>query len=113
NWMRLFIDIDRKKSTGWEGYDFVINRVSPGNTAILEKSESGWNWNKVGEVEYVVKGNKMELKVPRTLLGIPNAIDLEFKWSDNMQEDGNIMDFLVNGDVAPAGRFNFHFFASN
>ncbi len=24
-----------------------------------------------------------------------------------MQEDGNIMDFYVNGDVAPGGRFNF------
>ena len=24
-----------------------------------------------------------------------------------MQEDGNIMDFYVNGDAAPGGRFNF------
>ena len=27
-----------------------------------------------------------------------------------MQEDGNIMDFYVNGDVAPSGRFNYHYF---
>jgi len=27
-----------------------------------------------------------------------------------MQEDGNIMDFYVNGDVAPSGRFNFHYY---
>lgn len=27
-----------------------------------------------------------------------------------MQEDGNIMDFYVNGDVAPGGRFNYHYF---
>ena len=24
-----------------------------------------------------------------------------------MQDEGNIMDFYVNGDVAPGGRFNF------
>ena len=24
-----------------------------------------------------------------------------------MQENGNIMDFYVNGDTAPGGRFNF------
>ena len=25
----LFIDIDRDKSTGWNGYDYIINRQSP------------------------------------------------------------------------------------
>ncbi len=29
NWMMLFIDIDRDKSTGWNGYDYIINRQSP------------------------------------------------------------------------------------
>jgi hypothetical protein len=38
-------------------------------------------------------------------------VDFEFKWSDNMQEDGVITDFLINGDVAPAGRFNYHYVA--
>ena len=26
NWMMLFIDIDRDKSTGWNGYDYILNR---------------------------------------------------------------------------------------
>ena len=34
-------------------------------------------------------------------------LDFEFKWSDNMQDEGNIMDFYVNGDAAPGGRFNY------
>ena len=29
NWMMLFIDIDRNKSTGWEGYDYVVNYETP------------------------------------------------------------------------------------
>ncbi len=108
-WMRLFIDIDRNKSTGWEGYDFVINRNSPEDSAAVEKSAAAWDWSMAGKAGYVLNGKTLVLKIPRSVLGIAadKAIDFEFKWSDNMQEDGNIMDFYVNGDVAPGGRFNY------
>lgn len=106
-WMRLFIDLDRNKETGWEGYDYVVNRVNPGKKAVMEKSKKGWDWTKVGDIEYAVIENGMELKIPYTFLGINGLPDMEFKWSDNMQEDGNIIDFLIHGDVAPLGRFNF------
>lgn len=110
NWMCLFIDVDRDKSSGWQGYDFVLNRVSPdARNAVLERNKKNvWSWEKTAGVEYAVKGNKMEIKIKKSLLGIKGEdIDIEFKWSDNMQEEGNIMDFYVNGDVAPSGRFNF------
>ena len=42
------------------------------------------------------------------MLGIGDGpVDIEFKWNDNMQEEGNIMDFYVNGDTAPGSRFNY------
>ncbi len=111
NWMRLFIDTDRDKTTGWEGYDYVLNRVSPdGTKSILEKNTQGWSWEKVGEVDYAVSGNEMEIKIPRQLLNMEKGIDFEFKWSDNMQEEGDVMDFYLNGDAAPLGRFNYHYF---
>ena len=106
-WMRLFIDIDRDKSTGWEGYDFVVNRTSPTDSATVEKSTNSWSWFPVGKADYSVNGNMLVLKIKRSVLGIGSALNFEFKWSDNMQEDGNIMDFYVNGDVAPGGRFNY------
>lgn len=108
-WMRLFIDIDNNKNTGWEGYDFLINRTSPGKKAVIEKSDGAWYWQSAGEVEYAVNGNKLEIKVPKSLLGISGEPDFGFKWSDNMQQEGDIMDFIINGDVAPAGRFNYHY----
>jgi hypothetical protein len=109
-WMRLFIDADRDEATGWEGYDFVVNRKNPAGKAVVEKSEGGWSWTKVGEIDFVVNRNAMELKIPRSILGlVDNKVDIEFKWSDNMQEDGDIMDFWVNGDVAPSGRFNYRY----
>ena len=44
------------------------------------------------------------------MLGIETQdFTFNFKWSDNMQVDGDIMDFYSNGDVAPAGRFMYHY----
>ncbi|MDR2955568.1 MAG: hypothetical protein LBV43_10835 [Prevotella sp.] len=106
-WMRLFIDIDRDKDTGWEGYDFVLNRISPSNKIIIEKNlNNGWEWKKTGELDYAINGNKMEICIPKKVLNIKDNIDLEFKWADNMQEN-DITDFYLNGDAAPLGRFNY------
>ena len=114
NWMYLFIDIDRDKSTGWEGYDFLLNRESPTDKVIVEKSNKGWNWEKIGTADYFVGDKTLEFSVNREMLGLNNSnLDFEFKWSDNMQEKGNIMDFYVNGDVAPGGRFNFVYSTTN
>ena len=110
NWMMLFIDADRDKSTGWNGYDFIVNRVSPqGGKVVVEKNVGNrWEWENVADTRFAVNGNKLELEIPRTVLNLTgNTINLEFKWNDNMQENGNIMDFYVNGDTAPGGRFNF------
>jgi hypothetical protein len=109
-WMRLFIDTDRNRSTGWEGYDFVVNRQNPQAKAIVEKNLGGWDWQKVGEIDFRVTSTELELAIPRSLLGQENTpLDIEFKWNDNMQENGNIMDFYINGDTAPSGRFNYVF----
>ncbi|MES2828740.1 MAG: hypothetical protein V4687_11305 [Bacteroidota bacterium] len=107
-WMRLFIDVDNNKATGWEGYDFVINRKSPGKMAGLEKTDKGWNWKSCGQVAYSYAGNKLEIKVPIKILKLSGK-SFQFKWSDNMQADGDIIDFLLNGDVAPLGRFNYEY----
>ncbi|MDR1154848.1 MAG: hypothetical protein LBL04_09050 [Bacteroidales bacterium] len=109
--MMLFIDADRDQSTGWNGYDYIVNRVSPGKKAVVEKNVGRrWEWEQAAEVRYAVKGNRLELAIPRRTLGLSGkTIDMEFKWNDNMQENGNIMDFYVNGDTAPGGRFNFRY----
>ncbi len=111
-WMRLFIDIDRNKQTGWQGYDFIVNYKSPtGKRAFVQKShQNKWIWHDCGTADMSVNENRMMLRIPRELLGTKDvALDFEFKWSDNMQDEGNLMDFYVNGDVAPGGRFNYVF----
>jgi len=110
NWMMLFIDADRDKTTGWNGYDFIVNRISPkGKKAFVERNVGGrWEWEPAGEGKIAVCNDKLEMQIARQLLDLlGEEIDIEFKWNDNMQENGNIMDFYVNGDTAPGGRFNF------
>ena len=52
-WMMLLLDLDRNKSTGWEGYDFVVNRKAPRDgMAILEKCVGRWKWSEVTELDF-------------------------------------------------------------
>lgn len=111
-WMTLFIDTDRSKATGWEGYDFVINRLPPsrGKTSVekyLPTAQPGsFSWEKIGHAGVRIAKNSLWLSVPRSLLNAGERLNFEFKWSDNMQEH-SVMDFYVNGDTAPTGRFNY------
>ena len=111
NWMMLFLNTDGNADTGWEGYNYVINRsVLDASTTLLERSTGGWEWEPVGNIGYEVRGNEMHLAIPRHALLPSNSskpLRIEFKWSDNMQKEGDIMDFYTHGDTAPDGRLRY------
>ena len=109
-WMRVFIDTDPTGiSPNWEGFEYVVNRAdATDHTVTVERSLGGWQFQQVGTAEYTVKGSVMTIKIPLAALGLTkDDIHFNFKLSDNMQTDGDIMDFYKNGDVAPGGRFTF------
>jgi hypothetical protein len=113
HWMMLFLNIDGDPKTGWEGYDFVVNRVvQDATTTSLEQSRGGWNWQRRAEVRYRVKGNELMLAIRRADLGLTDAakpLRLDFKWADNLQKEGEITEFTLNGDSAPNGRFYYRY----
>ena len=105
-WMRLLINVEGQDGASWEGFNYIINREAPEEKAALEKSLGGWNWEKSADIDYMVSGKQLQIAIPLAALGIDGGgFTIRFKWSDNMQEDGNIMDFYNNGDAAPGGRF--------
>ncbi len=111
-WMRLFIDVvGVEDDKNWETFEYMLNRESPtADKATLERSTGGWNWEKAAEVAYTVEGNRMVVTIPRAALGIGEGdFTVNFKWCDNMQKDGDIMEFYVSGDVAPGERFKYSF----
>jgi hypothetical protein len=100
--MRLYLDMDRNPKTGWLGYDF---RIFGGDN--LQKYLNG-RWEDAHKVNFDVDGNKLVITVPvKQLLPVGRKTDFEFKWSDNMQNDDDPLDWYLNGDVAPGGRFNY------
>lgn len=101
NWMTLYLDADRSAATGWKGYDY---RIAAGNN--LQKY-NGVSWEDLKRTKYAVNGNQMMIAVPRRYIAnFSGPLNFEFKWSDNMQND-DPLDWYVNGDVAPGGRFNY------
>jgi len=109
NWMLLFVDSDTDKSTGWQGYDFVINKnVKSKRISSLSKYENG-KWIQVSNINYRIKNNELELAVPLEKLGITSEINIEFHWADNIQKDFEIEEFFLNGDSAPDRRFNYSY----
>jgi len=113
NWMWLLIDADQNPRTGWAGYDFIVNRTRDTEGKLwLEQNTGGWNWERITPVAWLVKGHELQLVIPRAALGLKpgeTKTAIDFKWADNLQHPGDVMDFYVSGNVAPAGRFNFRF----
>lgn len=101
NWMRLYINSDRDHHTGWMGYDLRINGGKE-----LQRYRNG-KWKKIARVTYKIEGNRLMYIFPISrITNDKGRLSFEFKWSDNMQAE-DPLDWYINGDVAPEGRFNY------
>jgi autotransporter-associated beta strand protein len=114
NWMVLFLDTDCNHTTGWEGYDYVIN-LGPRTASATSLSRNttvtnGWSWATLrSDLAYTVSGNQIMLSIPRATLGLgADPIKLDFHWADNFQTN-DIADFGADGDSAPDRRFNYRY----
>lgn len=102
NSMVLYINSDRNYSTGWLGYDF---RVIGGTK--LQKYENK-AWHNVMQLNRKLANNQMMVTLPLDVIQLKvDAVSIEFKWSDNMQDTEDALDWYLNGDAAPGGRLNF------
>jgi hypothetical protein len=110
SWMLLFIDADQNAKTGWNGYDYLLNRdvSDKGKTTVYRWDST--QWTKHAEAAYRTKDNQMEIAVERGLVGLHgNPLQFDFHWADNMQNTEDITEFAINGDSAPNRRFNYRF----
>ena len=107
--MRILIDTDDASRTpNWEGFEYIIGRTGrTADTVRIEQSTGGWQFKTVGNAAYTGTGCEMCVRVPKSALGLSGDAHLRFKLSDGMQNEGDILDFYKNGDVAPGGRFTF------
>ena len=114
NWMLLLIDADGDHRTGWEGYDFIVNRsgVSPGWTTLERHTGPGWAWAPVAKVPMRAGSNELAMAVSRAALGLAatgRPLRVDFKWADNVPAGAPLVEWLNAGDCAPNGRLNYRF----
>lgn len=111
-WMNLYLDIDNDPSTGWEGYDLILNRSRDSETVSVERFvDNGWKFETIGSAEYLLGTNSLTTKAAKEVIrkAAPNA-DFKrfaFKWADASVSDGDVMRFMDLGDTAPNDRFQF------
>lgn len=112
SWMRLFIDVNGSLTPKWEGFGFVANNTVNTNTSTtLERSNGGWSWEKVMDINYRISKTEMELAIPLSALGISkaNGYSIDFKWIDNAVKWGDIKECMSDGDSAPNYRFRYRY----
>lgn len=112
NWMLLLIDTDKNASTGWFGYDFLINQlvISDTKTTLARYNPDNTDnpWAAQGTLEYSHGEKALEVAVPRALLGLPgDALTFDFHWCDNPAELKDPISLCTHGDSAPNRRFNY------
>ncbi len=110
NWMLLLIDADQDPSTGWYGYDYLVNgQITDGQNTLLQKydSENG-QWEDQNLIKFAYTDNQLELSLPRNQLGLEGEeLTFDFKWSDNPNGLDDPISFCTGGDTAPNRRFNY------
>jgi hypothetical protein len=105
--MSLLIDADRNPATGWNGFDLILRHSAERRAVVLERNAGGWRWEAVDAVRTRSAGNELQLAIPRGVIG--GRASFDFKWTDNLQRPGDVMDFYLSGDVAPGGRMRFRY----
>lgn len=108
NWMLLFIDADADKTTGWEGYDFLINYEVISDTVTTLCAYRDGVWQEVGTLSYALCEDRLTVTVPRSLLGLTGeTVKLNFHWMDNVTDVYDMESWFTTGDSAPERRNNY------
>lgn len=105
-WMNLFLSAG---GSGWNGFDYVVNRTVTGNTASVERlGTDGETSGVTGTAQLQRKGSYLVISVPRKAVGMDkNKFSFSFKVADHVVGYADIMNYYIQGDCAPIGRFGY------
>lgn len=108
HWMLLFIDADADKTTGWEGYDYLINYQVISDTVTTLCAYKDGVWQEIGTVAYATKDDRLTVTIPRSLLGLTgDSVKVNFHWMDNVTDIYSLESWFTTGDSVPERRNNY------
>ena len=113
NFMNVYLDTVNGGLDGWESFDYVIKDATADKISLYKFKGNGYDNEKVADCEYTVKGSVMQIKVKRADLGISGDFTVNFKVTDGVMLENDILNFYTSGDVAPCGRFKYSYTAKN
>ena len=115
--MRLLLNTDCDYATGWQGYDYIIERDPSHGYFTLKKStaKDKFEWETVkGKLDARFEGSRLMIALPKSAVKRKGDFDFDFKWVDNCNlEAGEPMLMYSDGDCAPNHRFNYRFKGSS
>ena len=105
-WMNVLLSTG---GSGWNGFDYVINRtVAEGTAAVERLGADGEADGEVGTAQLQRKGRYLVVSVPRKAVGLDkNKFSFSFKVADHVVGYTDIMNYYIQGDCAPIGRFGY------
>jgi len=121
----ILIGIGDVELTGWEGYEYVINRdnvtitnatangVGNGTSSVCPLNTDGTSGTASGTAEYVVDGKCINVKIPLSALGITDTAQVDgiyFKVADCIGDYTDISDYYVDGASLPLGRLSYYYY---
>lgn len=112
NWMLLFIDSDEDNSTGWQGFDYIINNLvkNSSTTSLMRFDSEKQAWVYVADLPIAIGESSLELAIPRKLIDKTSRHgSLRFKWADNTSDISDIISLCTTGDTAPNRRFAYRY----
>ncbi len=111
NWMNILINVKSNTASGFNGYNFVLNKnpdLAGGTSEISRFTGSGYQTVSAGTAELAVSGRYLTVRVRLSALGLSdNDRHIEFKVTDNITVQDDMSDYYVSGDSAPIGRTAF------
>ena len=110
-WLNVFIGVGELADKGWCGYEYVVNRnpnASSGKTDV-QKLNPDFTGEQTGTAGYFTSGNILQLKIPKTALGISGRASVYFKVADGIDRPDDIMNYYVSGRSVPMGRLSYRY----
>lgn len=105
-WMNLWLTIEGSQVPAWHGIQYNVKFDSAKKATLYGYNAETTAWEKKTSLHGNVQDRRVTLSIPLADLGLKekDSKTICFKWSDNMQNEANPIDWLTNGDTAPNGR---------
>ena len=115
NNLNILLSVKGQSGNKWEGYNYIVNRIPTkigGSATSIEKvaTNGKFEWTKITDCQSQLSGKTFAVKIALADLGITSGeFTIDFKVADGISEQGNIINYYIDGDCAPIGRLNYRY----